>query len=394
MRRLLYLILSILLLTQNIYCETESKIMPQEISAENQTTLVELYRIRVQNCKDGLIETTLDGAAWETIGHVLQPTTKVNPEGFTASKWGKSGTIVASAVNAIHIKSGHNRKSDRGIVFSLLPSNSLSKNANNYASYLDNSSSIYTNIRGGTGIFGGAWSVFVGDLVYLEKENELTPLPFGYEPAINDRIVIIVRRPEPYPHEIIFENKAGGIITLKYLNGQTKPIGQVLKPVLGIGRFIGTEDSDVGRIRANHTGVIDISTSPLGKVGGFQIIPATHSESPEMASAKIKTQWMIVGPLNGLNSGEEGLCPLFSGYIIPRYVESDFYSADWQNKVTQRTLVSVQFKDSKTWEPMPTFYVDPDKPLPEKYNTVLENIEKIRILFPMFGRKIPGKSIQ
>ncbi len=364
-----------------------SRDLPAEVLAENQPVYRELYQIRITNEKDGLIEVK-DAATevWQEIGRVLVPAVKVSRDGFTASKWGKAGTVVASAVNALHIKTAHNREKDRGVLFSLLPSNALNKNVKNYTSYLNKSSSIYTNIRGGTAVFGGAYSVFVGNLVYLETADGLAQLPYEYVPKLKDKIVIIVRRPDPYPLEMIFENKAGGLIYLRYADGKKKAIAQVLKPVVGVGRFLGTADSEAGRVRANHTGVIDISTSPLNKIGGFQIIPAHHSESPEMLSAKTKTQWMIVSGLSPFSAGTEGLSPLFSDYITPRYTEAAIYENNWQSKVTERTLIFVKYRGRSGWQPMPVYYLEPGADLPESFNTALKDIEEIRLSFPLFKK--------
>jgi hypothetical protein len=364
-----------------------SSVAPETL-AENETKLVELYRIRIENTQNGNIEASdSKGLRWEKLGQVLIPCKAVNRQGFTASKWGKAGTVVASAVNAIHIKTAHNLDADRGVIFSVLPSEQLNNNQQNYRSYLNQSSSIYTNIRIGDGIFGDQWSLFVGNLVYLEAQEKLIPLPYNYILKDGDVLVIKVLRPDPYPSQIIFENKYGGLIYLKYFTGKSKPIGQVLKPVLGIGRFIGTKGTNVGRIRANHNGVIDISTSPLDKVGGFQIIPAEHSESPEMFKAKSGTQWMIIAPLDALSQGNEGTSPFFSGYIMPRYNKTNIHAENWIEQVSQQTLVQVKYKDQKDWRPMPVYYVDQHKELPERYNTVLKDVEQIRILFPMFKKK-------
>jgi len=89
-----------------------------------------------------------------------------------------------------------------------------------------------------------------------------------------------------YPSEIEFENRFGGFVTLKYPNGESKVVAQVLKPVEGVGRFGGSLYGNTGRIRANHTGVICIITSPHGQVGGFQILPDNHGMSPEMFNAR------------------------------------------------------------------------------------------------------------
>jgi hypothetical protein len=65
--------------------------------------------------------------------------------------------------------------------------------------------------------------------------------------------------------------------------------------------------------------VLCISTSPVGTIGGFQIIPRDHAMSPEMTFARIKTQWMVVGPLWALDPSWEGLPPLFTDYFYPAF---------------------------------------------------------------------------
>ena len=354
--------------------------------AENTVQLKEMYRISFENKYDGLIQTSVDkGKTWLTIGKIIKPTQGINANGYTASKWGLNGSVVATAVNAIHIKTAQNKENNKGIIFSILPQEQLSISADKYKSYLSSSSSIYTDIAAGTKIFGGKWSTLIGNLVYLEKSHKNLPLPYNYTPKISDKLVVIVSRPTPYPLEVIFENRFGGIIHLKYADGSVKEIGQVLKPVLGVGRFLGTIYSSTGRVRANHNGVIDVSTSPVGKTGGFQIIPANHGESKEMLSAKTKTQWMIVAPLNALDPSPEGTSPLFSGFIIPRYIATDFSNkSNWKEQVSQRTLVQVKYKGQEKWSAMPTFITNPKKPLPNNAYTCLKDIDEIKILFPIF----------
>jgi len=336
-----------------------------------------IFDIFIENKSSGNIYVKKDDIQY-LFGKVIIPVSKYNTNGFTASKWANIGTITAAAVNAIHIKVGHNQKKDRGIIFSILPKEQLNKKF--FKSYLDPTSSIYTNIKAGRNIFGGKWSPIVNNPVFVKTNDKFILIPSGYQPKIGDIFKITVLIPSPYPKEIVFENRFNGKITVKYLNGTKEIIGRVNKPVLGIGRFIGTKYSPPARIRANHTGVIDISTSPYRKTGGFQIIPSEHGESKEMLASKTKTQWMVVSPL------KDSKFPLFSGYIIPRYYEIQTNQKAWKKDISNRTLVQCKYKSKNKWVNLPILSVNPRKPLPRSMNTVLKNISHIRILLPIINR--------
>jgi len=354
---------------------------------ENNPEFKEVYRIRVSNVAGGAIETSDNkGASWETVGRVIYPTASVSNNGYTASKWIDDGKIAAVAVNAIHVKTDFNTMEGRGVIFSMLPKDQLQV-PSYYNSYLSPDSSIYTDIKAGASIFGGLASPFVGNNVATtDAAGNIYTIGTGFVPKNGDVLVIIVDRPVRYPKEIVFENRFGGLITLKYLNGDEKVIGTVLRPVLGVGRFIGTQYCDVGRIRANHPGVIDISTSPLGKVGGFQIIPSGHGMSDEMITARLLTQWMVVGPPDVKDPSPEGIAPLFKYYLNPVYTQADIDDPDWDKKALERFLVEVKMKDSDSWQPMPSISIDPDlrKPLPAWANDAFRNVTAFRILFPIY----------
>jgi len=321
----------------------------------------EQFSIIIENKVGGqiLLETS---STTNIIGTVLVPVEKFNQRSFTAARWGDIGSVIAAAVNAIHIKTDHNRSDDHSNIFSILPVDQ--KDRAKYNSYYDQSSSIVTNIPAGKEIFGGRYSPLVDNPVFVKSKGneELHLISAGYQPAIGDQLIIKVLFPDPYPEKIVLENKFNGT---------------VLRPVLGIGRFIGTKYSDSSRIRANHKGVIDVSTSPLGKVGGFQIIPAKHGESPEMLAAKTKTQWMVVAPLDNYPF------ELFSGYIIPRYHEADLNSKDWMNELADQTLVQCRQNKVNDWNSLPIIAVEADKPLPNKMNTALKDVTHLRILLPI-----------
>ena len=347
---------------------------------------VELFRIEIENSRDGLISVSHDGgASKEAVGRVIYPCARTNSRGYTASKWAKTGRVAATAVNAIHIKTGTNTREGRGVIFSIVPKEALDL-PGNYNSYVSPNSSIYTAIQGGTSIFGGGYSPIVGNRVLFARAGSAeSEVEEGYVPQLGDRMIILVERPLKYPREIIFENRFGGAVSVDYTGSQDIVIAEVLKPVQGIGRFGGGLYSSTGRIRANHTGVIDISTSPKGKVGGFQIIPSDHGMSPEMGNARLMTQWMVVGSTSIKGKPLEGLTPLFSSYLRPVYSPLNIDSDTIAQDLLERFIVQVKYTGKSRWEPMPRLWLDSDmsKPLPKWANSALKNVSHIRILFPV-----------
>lgn len=344
----------------------------------------ELARVRIVNDAGGEIEVSYDrGETWSGAGRVLRYTTRTNPRGYTASKWIPAGRVAATAVNAVHITVGYNAEDDRGVIVSLLPREFLAPVAG-YNSYLSPDSSIYTDIAAGESIFGGGIAPFVGNPVYLEAEHSrLLPLPADYLPARGDVLVIVLLRPDPYPIAAEFENWEGGAISLRYPDGSSRLLGWVIRPVRGIGRFAGSLYAGIGRVRADHAGVVDISTSPLGFLGAFQVIPVGHALSPEMDFAWSKSQWMIAGPAQAESPLWEGLMPLFYQHVRPDYLADDLYRPDWQMRLLSRFLVEVDGGDG--WEPIPCLRLAPDLavPLPAWADNALEEVRRVRILFPL-----------
>ncbi len=161
---------------------------------------------------------------------------------------------------------------------------------------------------------------------------------------------------------IDFANEFGGDITVTCTDGTRQVIGLVMRPVCGIGRFEGTRYAAAGRLRANHAGVIDISTSPYGLVGGFQIIPADHANDAEVSYIKTNTQWMVVGPRS---QGEDwkGAAPLFSGYLYPSYRPDDLTGgyANWLQRTLSRCQVLGKIGE-EDWDLLPRLALDPQAP--------------------------------
>jgi hypothetical protein len=351
------------------------------ISRENHPDFMEAYRIRLENKVDGVIEISDDeGNSWFTVGKVLYPSEKVNENGYAAAAWVSAGRVAATAVNAIHIKTG--AADDARTIFSILP-NEMQKPPDKYRSFLSPDSSIYTDIPGGTAIFGGGYSPFVGNIVMLSAPGKpVIPLPQDYIPQVDDVFYVFVDRPVEYPREMVMENRFGGRIYLKYFSGEEKLIGEVFKPIAGIGRFEGSIFTGPGRIRANHAGVIDVSVSPVGSLGGFQIVPALHGT--DMRYVNKMTQWMVIGPPDAADPSIEGMAPFYRYFIRPSYRQDDLEAKDWEDRLLDRFLVEVKYKDDEIWQPMPIFALS-RKSLPYWTHSALDKVTHLRFLFPIKG---------
>ncbi len=337
--------------------------VPVGAGGEEGDGAVEVYRWRLENAPGGAVEASEDGGqTWRRVGTVVRPVL-ATAVGFTASRWGQAGTVVASGANAVHVKVG-DAPDGRGVIFSVWPQGTA------WAPH-----GVVTDIPGGKGIFGGRYSAFVGNPVWVEGPEGLRPAA-GWTPAPGARLVVVVHRPARTPAEVEFENRFGGLVRARYLDGAEQLLAVVLRPVAGVGRFGGTQYVGVGRIRANHPGVIDVSTSPVGEVGGFQIIPRDHAHSPELVGAILGTQWMVVGPLNPLDPSPQGTAPLFRAFLAPRYDPDDLHEEDWQRRVSERFLVLCRV-DGGPWGLFP--------PLVGRRDDALLRVTHIKILLPLWG---------
>ena len=362
------------------YAVLPDKRGPTEVVApENKPEFVELYRITFENKRGGAITAEKNGVS-QRIGTVLASANKVNAQGYTASGWATPGTISATAVNACHVKVTLS-KQGRGVIFSFLPKEMFG-DPEKYSELYKASSSIITDMPGGTGFFGGGWSPYIDSKVYFQRGGGgSAPIPEDYAPTEGDFVQVRVEKPARYPASITFENRFGGRVILAYPDGKEKTIAMVLKPVYGVGRFSGSEFADVGRIRANHTGVVCVSTSPMHQIGGFQIIPDNHGMSTEMTNARILTQWMVVGPTSVDDPSTEGVAPLFRYFIQPVY-----YSIGPKGRTIEQMLdmfiVQVRLGDGD-WQRMPQFTGRDD--------TALKDLTAVRILFPLDADFLRGE---
>ncbi len=303
----------------------------------------EACRIRIDNSPGGLVQVSVDGGrTWGCVGRVTTPA-NARIIGFAAASYTPQGTVAATAVHGIRIKTGQQAlgvgKSQMPVIFSIVPLE-FARIPEGYGGHVPRSSGILTDICAGHSIFRNQ-SPYVGNKVYFERERKLMPLPEDYTPTVGDVFVITVTRPHDSPTEVVFENTAGGRVTAKYADSTSKHIARVVRPVTAVGRYDGTTFTGVGAINTNHGGVITISTAPVappatregGEVetrGGFMIQPSRHV----LEQNETKPQVMVIAPVDESKPALEGTPPLFSGHIdLRRFPESPENSCRVQVKI-------------------------------------------------------------
>lgn len=345
-------------------------------SAQDSPAGREIYRIRIQNRPGGLVQVSIDGGkTWGTVGRV-KVAANARMVGFAAASYAPHGTVAATAVHGLRIKTGQAAmgvgKAQMPLIFSIVP-RQYAELPVGYGGHVPRSSGIITDIDAGRSIFRN-FAPFVGNRVFLERQRILEPLPEDYLPTTNDVFVIVVTRPDDTPSEIVFENKDGGKVTAVYPDGLSKTITEVVRPVKGVGRYDGTTFTGVGAINTNHGGVITVSTAPIcppdtkegGPVetrGGFMIQPYYHVCEQGEGSPQV----MVVGPRDSSTPHLEGTPPLFFGYIGLSFYPD---SPDASYRVQVQT-------DEGEWKNVPSIV--------GKVDDALSDVTKIRILFPRYN---------
>lgn len=351
---------SFLLFFSILACITSFTLKPP-VSHASQESL--LYSIIIPFQVDGVVKAILPDHSEQAIGTVMLLPEKTKWPAYTASKWGTPGTVAASAVNAIHLLIDIEK--GRGKTLSLLPSETIAPAAGP-------GSGLVISGKGGYGLFGG-WAPPVGaTITIISPSGTERPLGGSALPQEGESLRIDVTQTcAPYMIEI--ENRPGGrVFSWSKSLGQTGTIARVIRPVRGVGRFEGTLYQSVGRIRANHPGVIDISTSPEGAIGGFQIIPLNHARSSEMGGSWTMTQWLIVDSPDGKTS-LSGHPPLFGGILVPGPNETERLWDLWST-YGRRPLVLCRI-DGGPWSRLPE--------VSGRQDHALEHVTHLRIYFPV-----------
>ncbi len=297
-----------------------------------------------------------------SLGRVLMTPSKTNWPAYTASKWSEKSSVCASAVNAVHILL--NVEKDRGRIISLVPSVTIAPAAGR-------GSFFSIECEAGTGLFGG-FAPLTGSKVFLERNG--SEIPLADVPKSSDVLIIKTKLPEsPKIFMVDIENRPGGRVIAHTTSG-VKVIARVIHTVGGVGRFEGTKFQSVGRIRASHSGVIDVSTSRRGEIGGFQIMPLKHAlTSKEMLNAWKLTQWMIISPLPGAKD-LEGQAPLFKDSFIPGTQLNDKLP-DVFSQYGRKSLILCR-RNGGQWQRLPEFS--------GRVDDALKDITHLRLYFPFW----------
>lgn len=326
-------------------------------SAMAQDTLL----LRLPYEKGALVTATFPNGEIVELGTVRALPTKTNWPAYTASKWGTPSTVCATAVNAIHILVDVEK--ERGRIISVVPKVTVAPAAPEGAFFS-------VDTPAGTGLFG-AFAPYTGSKAFIEKADgqrlPLTRLPEAGETLLLE--TALSERSGTWMVDI--ENRPGGRV-LAWTDAGPEVVARVIRPLGGVGRFGGTEYQTIGRIRASHTGVIDVATSKRGKVGGFQIMPLMHAlTSPEMINAWKMTQWMIIGPLPG-KEPLEGTSPLFKGTLVPGTQLNDKLDDVWST-YGRKPLILARI-NGREWVHLPD--------ISGKADGALSELTHLRIYYP------------
>ncbi|MCE5314991.1 MAG: hypothetical protein ABFD49_05150 [Armatimonadota bacterium] len=367
-------------------------------ASELDSSSTEMYRIRIANVIDGLAQLSLDaGATYSAVGRV-KVVANARITGFAASSYTPCGTVAATAVHGIRIKTGRAAsgfgKAQMPLIFSISPCE-FSEIPRGYGGHIPRCSAIQVDIRTGESIFRN-FSPFVGSAVYVERNHSLVPMPEDYIPIEGETFVIVVKRPNRMPGEIDFDNHSGGDVTVIYPDGASEKIATVDRPVTGVGRYDATTFTGVGAVNTNHGGVLTISTAPVcpkGTVeggaletrGGFMVQPYYHAHE----QGETKPQVMVIGPKDASKPALEGTPPLFFGHI-----NLAWYPA--RPNDSYRAQVKI---DDGDWEDMPCMVGKIDDAFTPNYLTsyfekickprkIEKGVTAVRLLFPSFDPEL------
>ncbi|WP_433424696.1 hypothetical protein ACQP1V_18610 [Microtetraspora malaysiensis] len=385
--------------------------IPPQAMPENKPRLVAQFQVEIDNVTGGAIEhVALDGKR-TVLGHVQRPATATVEanDGFWASKYsravdGTAGHLLATSVYVLRSKVWPEESYDplryenfdpatgqRDWTTSLLnirPDRYIDADHGNWLA-----DTIYTDIRGGSGIFGGKSSLPTGSPLSYFDDARQSWLPiaehFRRDPnaAPPRRLRFTAYRPvvrNSSPTYLEFENWAAGDtvagrthaqnggIYVGYAKGEKSRVADVVQRVEGTGRFGGTEFAQVGQMDTNHPGALTFSTSPYvgfswdeNVRGGFQIVPANHvkflSNDLGQNSFIDRPQWLIVGPVGSdrqrlrddryiidgapsFSPGWEAIAPVFGMYARTTFDPGN---------LSESTYFEVSYDYGKTWHPSP-----------------------------------------
>ena len=327
-----------------------------------------IYRVEIPFERGGVATASLPDGETRELGRVVELPERTRWPSYTASAWGSPGSVTASAVNAVHILMGV--EDGQGRTMSVLPRETIAPAAGPGAA-------IVLDCRAGESFFG-AWAPPAGTRITVRSGGELRPLDEAL-PAEGDVLIFEVRE-ENTPYMVDFENRPGGRV-VAWRRGGAGVIARVIRPLGGVGRFEGTLYQWGSHVRANHSGVIDVSTSDYGTIGGFQIIPWDHAiSSKEMQGVWGATQWMVIAPADG-GSKMGGASPLFAGGLVPGPSRGERLWDLWST-YGRKSLVMARVNGGE-WRTLPS--------AAGKSDDALKFVTHLRVYFPSTKEPLKGE---
>lgn len=322
-----------------------------------------MFEIRVPFTVGAPVTVTRASGETYEVATVAALPTKTRWPSYTASAWSTPGTVCASAVNAVHMLVGVEK--DKGRTMSLIPKETIAPAAGPGAS-------VVLDAKAGESVFG-AWAPPVGSTVTVETpEGESAPLAADNLPQSGGALVITAcEDTQRLPYMVDIENRPGGRV-VAWRAGGYDVVARVIVPLGGTGRFEGTLFQRTGAVRANHSGVIDVSTTPRGKMGGFQIIPWDHAlTSKEMQNVWNMTQWLVIAPVDG-KSMMGGTAPLFKRGLVSGPASGEELWDIWST-YGRKSLVIARYNNGK-WQRL--------EPVAGRSDNALRDITELRLYYP------------
>ncbi|MFN3650948.1 MAG: Ig-like domain-containing protein [Armatimonadota bacterium] len=315
--------------------QAETPAAAEEELAEPESPQPELYRVRVINSPGAAVEVSADaGIHWQPLGKVARAANAVlvSPKPLDVAR---PSSVAGVAADHLLIRVPGAKGALRAL--RILAAGTEPSRA-----------AISTTIPAGGSLFR-LLAPTPGSRVLLESPGGAISLPADYQPAREDRLLIVVPRPEPGdPAVVTLENREGGVVTLTAAGGMPRSLGTVKQPLRGIGRYTGTEQAGSGAVVGWSPTAVMVATAGRARLldengqlgeqrGGFVIQPA----EPELTGTTNPASQILVEAPKG--EGAPAISPLFS---LPALLSSG------DPLDTRPTRVDVRI-DGGEWEPLP-----------------------------------------
>ncbi len=299
------------------------------------------YSLVIDNRRGGVIRiveppaTFLFNRPGVDLGTVLQPVRRLRTDIPAAGLPSRANVVCYSGTDAVHVKAYDATLHDESAVFSILPSDNV--NYLNEEQSLDWTSipgdALLTDIPAGSGFFGGAYPLIVGNPVNVYRGQYILDFsPLYPDIEVGDRIVIGVHVPLDWPDDLRISNQVDGSV-LWNLAGQELTLAscslpqsaardsQLPGPLPAAGLAMTSSTSFmIGLPGADNRQCFGVNAVGFGNLAGLQLQSVTELGLPCQA-------------------------PLFGGYLYP------FNPAD-PPALLPLPVIRLRFGSGSSWVPL------------------------------------------